>query len=363
MIKNCYIHIPFCKKICSYCDFPKVLYNEKLVTKYLDSLEKEILSDYQGEVLETIYIGGGTPSALSIDLLKRLFNIIKLFNKSSECEFSIECNFDSINEEKLKLFRENGVNRLSFGIESIVPKNLFVLDRKESPTDIKNKIKLCRDNNFNNINVDLMYAISSEDLSDLDTDLDFVLSLDVEHISTYSLIIEKNTKLYINNVDYIDENTDYLMYKKICKSLSSSNYIHYEVSNFSKKGYFSKHNLCYWKNKNYYGFGLGASKYINNKRITNTRNMSKYNNGKYSDYAELLTKDDIITYEMILGLRLLEGIEKKEFKDKYGVSIDKYFDIDDMIKKGLLIDNDNNIYIPEDKIYISNEILINFIKE
>lgn len=363
MVKNCYIHIPFCNNICSYCDFSKLLYNEELVDKYLTSLENEIKNNYKNEKLETIYIGGGTPSSLSIKQLKRLFEITKVFNLDNKYEYSIECNFNSINKEKLLLFKEYGINRLSFGIESINDKNLRLLNRDEDKEEIKEKIKLCKSLGFNNINVDLMYAICNETMEELQKDIEFVLSLDVEHISTYSLIIEKNTKLYIDKYKNIDEEIDYKMYEEIIKRLSNSMYIHYEISNFAKRGYYSKHNMCYWKNNEYYGFGLGASKYLNNKRINNTKNMTKYLKGVVESSYEDISMNDKMTYEMILGLRLLDGVNEFEFYKKYNKHIEDIFNINSLLNKGLLKQNNNNIYIPEDKMYISNEILVNFIKE
>ena len=361
MINNCYIHIPFCKNICSYCDFCKLFYNEKLVDQYLEQLEKEISNIYRKEELKTIYIGGGTPSCLNMKQLNKLFSITKKLRVSKDVEFSIECNFDSINKEKLLLFKENGVNRLSFGLESTIDKNLKLLNREENCSRVQEIIFYCRELGFKNINIDLMYAIPDETTKDLERDLNFILSLNVEHISTYSLIIEEHTKLYINQIKTIKEELDYEMYKIICNKLK--NYHHYEISNFSKYGYESRHNMCYWKNKNYYGFGLGASSYIGNKRINNTRSITKYLQNKTILDMEILNKSDIMSYEIILGLRMLNGVNKESFYKKYNKDIYEVFDIKGLISKDLLIDDGINIYIPLDKMYISNEILVNFIKE
>lgn len=363
MIKNCYIHIPFCKTICSYCDFCKVFYNSKQVNEYLKSLEKEIDSIYKGEELETIYIGGGTPSSLSIVELQKLFKILQKLKKAKDCEFTIECNFSTITEEKLLLFKKNGVNRLSFGVESISSKNLKKLERNEDINQINDIISLSRKLGFDNINLDIMYAIPGETLDDLKKDLDFIVSLKPNHISTYSLIVEENTKLALNkNIDYIDEDLDFSMYKIICERLNE-NYCHYEISNFAIDGYQSKHNLCYWNNKEYYGFGVSAASYINDLKATNTKSITNYIKGKYNYLEEYITKEDKMSYEMILGLRLLRGVSKKNFVEKYGVEIDEYFDIDFLVKNNLLCENDDYFYINEDKLYISNEILLRFIEE
>ena len=171
MIKSCYIHIPFCEKICSYCDFCKMFYNEQKVNQYLDELEVEINSLYNGEKLDTLYIGGGTPSCLNIAQLDRLFSILEIFRKNKNIEFTIECNFSNTTREKLELFKKYGVNRLSFGLETISKNQLLFLDRDESREKTINVIKMAREIGFNNINVDLMYALPDETISDLENDL------------------------------------------------------------------------------------------------------------------------------------------------------------------------------------------------
>lgn len=363
MIKNCYIHIPFCEKICSYCDFCKMYYKEEYVDKYLDALEQEINNIYKYEELETIYVGGGTPSCLNVKQLDRLFKILSKLNKTEKIEYTIEGNFSSTTKEKLLLYKKYGINRLSLGIESINKDNLDFLERDSKKEDIIEKIKLMKNLGFNNINVDLIYAIPNETLDILREDIDFILSLDIEHISTYSLIIEKNTKLYINKIKNISEDLDYSMYNLIVNVLKESNYIHYEISNFAKKGFESKHNNCYWKNKEYYGFGLGASSYLNDKRITNTRSISNYLKKKYILEVEHLSKNDIEEYEVILGLRLLKGINLKEYKEKFNIELISKYNYRELVEEGLLKLKDNHLFIPKDKIYISNEIIVRLLEK
>lgn len=362
MIKSCYIHIPFCDKICSYCDFCKMYKYDNLVDEYLDDLEREIKSIYKGEVLETIYIGGGTPSSLSIKQLKRLFNILSILKKDKVIEYTIENNFENIDREKLKLYKEVGINRLSFGIETTNKNHLKLLDRELDLDKVNDTIKTCRELGFNNINVDLMYALPKETIKDLEKDLDFIYSLDVEHISTYSLIIEDNTKLKINNTKNISEDLDYEMYKYICESMNKHNYKHYEISNFSKEGYYSKHNLCYWNNDCYYGFGLGASAYIDNMRITNTRSLDNYKKDRYVKEVEYLKDEDKIEYEVILNLRKEEGIDLDKFKSKYNRELSSVYNYSDLIILGVLKLDNNHLYIPEDKWYISNSIIVDVLE-
>ena len=362
MVKSCYIHIPFCKKICSYCDFCKIFYNEKQVDKYLTALEQEIDSTYKGEILETIYIGGGTPSSLSISELKRLFNIINKLNKSKNLEYTIECNFDTTTKEKLKLFKENGINRLSFGIESINEDNLKLLERESKQEEIIEIINYAKSIGFNNINIDLMYALPNETIEILNKDIDFVLSLDIEHISTYSLIIEEHTKLYINKTNNINDELDEEMYKLICKRLKEKNYYHYEISNFAKSDKYSKHNTCYWNNDEYYGFGLGASSYINNYRNTNTRSITEYTRNNYIKEKEYVSLKDKEEYEILLNLRKSEGISLTKFKDLYNVEFLNKYKIRSLLENNFLKIENDNLYIPEDKWYISNEIIVKIIE-
>lgn len=362
MIKNCYIHIPFCKHICSYCDFCKLLYNDKFIDRYLNALEKEIDEIYKGEVLDTIYIGGGTPSCLKTEDLERLFQILNKLKKSKNIEYTIEGNFDTTTKEKLLLYKKYNINRLSLGVESINKDNLELLERQESKDNIKEKIKLMRELGFDNINLDLIYAIPNETIEVLNNDLNFLISLDVEHISTYSLIIEDNTKLKINNIKNIDEDLDYKMYKEIINKLKLNGYNHYEISNFSKIGKESSHNNCYWLNKEYYGFGLGASSYINNKRITNTRSITKYTSNKRINEIEILSLNDIIEYEVMLNLRLKRGIDLDEFKNKYNKELIEIYDYKNLLLNNLLELNNNHLYIPENNLYVSNEIIVKLIQ-
>ena len=315
MIKSCYIHIPFCKKICTYCDFCKIFYNDIFIDKYLSSLENEIVKYYNGEILDTLYIGGGTPSSLNIKQLEKLFIILNKLNKSNNIEFTIECNIEDISKEKLELFKKNGINRLSIGVESFNEDNLKFMGRQS--IDI-NKILLNKEY-FNNINIDLIYALPNETLEILNDDLDKILDLDVNHISIYSLIIEPNT--LIKDIKPIDEELDYEMYKLICNRLKDYN--HYEISNFAKEGYESNHNLTYWNNEEYYGFGLGASGYIGNIRYTNTKSINHYIKNNFNREEEKLSNEDKEKYELILGFRKLKGINLIKYKNKFNIDLIK----------------------------------------
>ena len=360
-MKSCYIHIPFCDNICTYCDFCKLKYNEDWVNRYLDSLENEIRNYYKGEKIRTLYIGGGTPSVLNIDELNRLFEIISLLNLEELEEYTFECNIESITNEKLILLKKNNVNRLSIGVQTFNPKFIKLLGRKHNIDEVFDKIEMAKMIGFNNINVDIMYALPNETMEDLESDVDNILKLNVEHISCYSLMIEENTKLFIDKVKPIDEDIDYEMFKYIEKRLNNREYIHYEVSNYSKKGYESKHNLTYWNNDYYYGFGLSSSGYLDNYRYDNTRNLNKYLNHDYIDNITKISEDDRLKYELILGFRKLNGINKKKFEEKFNKSIYEVPNINELLSNGMLVEDEDNIFISDEWIYKSNEILMRFV--
>lgn len=360
-MKSIYIHIPFCDAICSYCDFCKFIKNDSWIDKYLDELNKEITLRYKGELIETLYIGGGTPSCLNIEQLTKLFDILKVIKISKNIEFTFECNIESINYDKLNLLYLNGVNRLSIGVQTFNDKYLNYIGRNHTKNEVKEKIAIAKDIGFKNINIDLMYAFPGQTLNELNSDIDEFLKLDITHISTYSLIIEPNTKLYINREKNIDEDLDYEMYKLICKRLKEKNYNHYEISNFSKKGYESRHNLIYWNNLEYYGFGIGASGYVNGKRYDNTKSLNKYFLGIYIEEERNISLKEQIENEFILGLRKIYGIDKQTFKLKYNIEIKSIEIVNKLLKSNKLLENKKNIYINPKYIYVSNDILIEFI--
>ncbi len=356
-IKSIYIHIPFCQTICSYCDFCKLFYNKKLANLYLKELEKEIIDNYKGEEISTIYIGGGTPTSLSYDELSFLFTILKKIKKAKAYEFTIEANVDSLDINKIKLLKENGVNRISIGVETFNDNYQKLINRKLLFKELEDTIKLLKDNGINNINLDLMYGFRNESIEILDKDLDYLLKLDVPHISIYSLIIEDNTILKINNYQRLDDDNDQVLYNYIEEKLEKNNYKHYEISNYAKDGYESRHNLVYWHNDEYYGFGLSSASYYNNLRKTNTRSITNYLNGIRKIEKEELSLKDKMDYEIILGLRLEKGISKERFFKRYNTTIDKVYSYKDLLDRNVLVENDKYLYVNKDYWYVLNEIL------
>ena len=361
VMKSVYIHIPFCKNICTYCDFCKQLYNKENVEKYLKALEREIKEKYKGEKLDTIYIGGGTPSALSITELNNLFNIIKNLKIKKTYEFTFECNINDINEELIKILVKNGVNRLSIGIESFNKNKLEFMERYANFEETKIILDMIRKNGINNINLDLKYAIPNETFKDLKKDLNLILKLKPEHISTYSLILEEYTKISINKVKPIDEELELKMFNYIRKKLKKKKYIYYEISNFSVDGKESLHNLNYWNNEEYYGFGLGSHGYIDGIRYENTKNFNKYIEGDFVSKQDIIGIKEKQENELMLGFRKIRGINLQDFYNKYGVNMQDVFPIKPLLKNKDLIYKDGYIFINPDKIYVMNEILLKMI--
>lgn len=359
-VNSVYIHIPFCKKICSYCDFCKMYYNKDLVNNYLKALKKEVKSLYKGDIIKTIYIGGGSPSILSIEELSLLKEVIDIFKFNGEIEFTIELNVNDIEEEKLLFYKSMGVNRISIGIETINERFLKLLNRSHLKEEVLNKINLVK-KYFSNISVDFMYGFSGQTIYDVKKDLDFIKKLDINHVSIYSLILEENTKLYINGYEKMEDDLENQMYYYIVDYLEKCDFNHYEISNFAKDGYMSKHNLVYWNNMKYYGFGLGSSGYVSNIRYTNTRSINKYISGKYILDSEEISRNIDMENEMMLGLRKVAGVNKSAFFNKFGCQIGEKFDITSLVCDGLVVDDGENIFIPKDKLYVENSILVNFI--
>lgn len=360
-IKSLYIHIPFCKHICSYCDFSKIMYDENIVHDYLNALEQEIKEYYNNEQVETIYVGGGTPSALSDNALDKLFKILKFIDTTNLKEFTFECNVSDITEELIKTLVENKVNRISIGVESFNKNKLKFMERTAEFNDVKEKINLIKSMGIENINVDLMYGIPNESLSDLKNDLKMLLKLDPTHISTYSLILERHTKISSQDIEQIEDEEELKMYEYIIKKLQNKKYTHYEISNFSKEGYESIHNLTYWNNEEYYGFGLGAHGYIEGFRYENTRNIKEYIKGNFRLEEKLISKQEQMENEVMLGLRKIKGINLEDFYDKYEVNMQDVFPIKPLIKNKELVYKDGYVFINPEKIYIMNEILLKLI--
>ncbi len=325
-----YIHIPFCKSKCSYCDFTSFANKEKMVEKYIKCLKKEIEENKKDNcIVDTIYIGGGTPSFIDSKYIKEIIETIKSkFEIEKEAEITIEVNPGTVNEEKLNDYIKVGINRISIGLQSTNNKILKQIGRIHTYEEFLNTYNLARKVGFKNINVDLMLALPNQTLEELEESAEKVIKLNLEHISIYSLILEEGTKMeeLVNNkkVQLPSDELERKMYWDMKNKLEQNGYIHYEISNFSKKGFESKHNTNCWNQKEYLGFGLAAHSYINNKRFCNTNNIEEYikniedNNLKSNiQICEIQNKEEKKKEYMLLGLRKLEGINIGEFKNKF----------------------------------------------
>lgn len=355
-----YIHIPFCASICSYCDFPKVLYDKKYIYNYLKALEKEIDTRYKNEEVKTIYIGGGTPTSLALDELKMLLEITTKFKRKKLIEFTIESNVECLDIDKINLLKEYGVNRVSLGVQSFNNNTLKELNRKHTKEDVFDVVSNLKKVGINNISIDYIYGVNSN-IEELKEDINTFFKLDVPHISCYSLIIEDGTIFGINNKKYIDEDKELEMYKYIENTLDKNNYKHYEISNYAKDGFYSIHNINYWNNGNYYGFGMGAVSYLNNNRITNTKSLTNYIDGNYqyeNTYEDKLLE---ISNTFMLGFRLVKGIDTDMFYKRYNIKVTDLEVVNKLLKEEKLILKDNRLYISPKYFYLSNEIIMEFI--
>ena len=332
-------------------------YNDLFFNTYYEKLLKEvdIYQDYLNNTFKTIYIGGGSPSSIGINNLEKILKILYL-KKEEDYEFTVELMPLDITEELLLLLKKYHVNRISIGVETVNPKYQKLIKRVVKKEVLTDKINLAK-KYFDNINLDLIYAFKDETLEEVDEDINYLLSFDVEHISTYSLILENNTYLKYVNYQEIEDSLSSQMYFYIKEKLEKYGYNHYEISNYAKEKP-SRHNLVYWNNEEYLGLGLSASGYIENIRYTNTRNLDKYPFVKEEEY---LNNKDKMTYFMILGLRKIEGISIKKFKELFNKDIYEVYDIKDLLNKNYLILKDDNLSINPKYLYVSNSILEHFV--
>ena len=378
-MKGLYVHIPFCDHICSYCDFLKLVSKEPLKKQYIDALINEIdlkIDNDSMTNIDTIYIGGGTPSCLPLFLLEKLLiKLDEIYKTNKIKEYTIEANPIDITEDFLELITKYKINRLSLGVQSFHDKKLKLLNRNHTRKIAINSINLAKEY-VNNISIDLIYGFSLDTFKYLKQDLEKAIELGVNHISAYSLILEDKTLLKHlydkGDFDLMDEDKEAKLYYKIASFLENNNFIHYEVSSFALKGYESIHNKIYWNNELYEAVGIGASSYIkiNNEyhRLKNITKISEYNRLMLEDERninniiqedDLLNINDIMEEEIMLGLRLMQGINKNNFKNKFNTDIkDAYPHIINLIKDKLLMENEEYIYINKEKLYISDSIIL-----
>lgn len=380
MMKNnklgIYVHIPFCVKKCDYCDFLSAPAGEKRIKEYMTQLLREIslwntyFKDKNREV-DTIFIGGGTPSILSIIDISRLLSDIKRnFKVTDQAEISIECNPGTITKDKLETYRDIGINRLSIGMQSSFDSELRQLGRIHSYQEFCEAFDTAREIGFNNINVDIMAAIPGQTENSYETTLHRVIEKAPEHISSYSLIIEEGTPFYERYKENppMDEETDRILYERTNKILSQSGYERYEISNYAKPGYCCRHNMKYWQREEYIGIGVGAASFMEERRFSNFRSMTDYEHAIGQNHlpvaeVETISQKEAMAEYMYLGLRCKNGISTKAFFSDFKVKIDEVYGdvIDKYIKAELLRKKEDQIALTNKGIDVSNRIFADFL--
>lgn len=360
-VKSLYVHIPFCDSICDYCDFTKLLYNDRFAKEYLENLKRE-LDECSPFFVETIYIGGGTPTSLPYDYLVVLLKAISKFSNNVK-EYTIEANPENLTEEKLLLLKEFGVNRLSIGVQTTNDKISKLINRNHTFEQVKNSIKKAREIGINNINVDLIIGLPNVTKSMFEEDLKNVVSLGADHVSCYSLTVHPNTVFYNKNIREPAPEFARELYDFAHTFLKENGYIHYEVSNWAKAGKFSIHNLTYWKNEQYYGVGLGASGYIGDIRYKNYSNIQKYGAKGFVEEKEKVEKSDLRTYELLTNLRTIFGINLSEFENKFNENllISKKKEIEELINTKMVVIKEGFLTPTYDGMMVLDQILLKLI--
>lgn len=401
-----YVHIPFCAKKCDYCDFLSMRGDSVTKREYVSALINEIKlskDKMEGYLVDTIFIGGGTPSILEGKYIGEIMDAIRQNCVVDEnAEITIECNPGTLDKYKLKYYKDSGINRISIGLQSANDDELMAIGRIHNFDKFLESYKLAREAGFSNINVDIMSALPGQSIESYRETLKKVTDLNPEHISAYSLIVEEETPLYdrveaAENAGYSilpDEDTEREMYYETGKFLKDSGYMRYEISNYSKVGYECRHNIGYWKRKDYLGFGLGAASLYKNTRYSNIIDLNQYISVMSGDnleenenfWGETIYQDDIWDIQedpltviqgkiqklsnkdmmeefMFLGLRMMEGISVDEFEEKYGRKFETVYGnvADKLISQGLLKKNDNRIMLTDRGIDVSNYAMSEFL--
>lgn len=377
-----YVHIPFCVKKCNYCDFLSAPADETVKKRYVDALCREI-AEYQELTkeyeLKTLYFGGGTPSVLSVELLELILKTIQnsFTFAMEEAEVTLEVNPKTVTKDKLVRYRELGINRLSIGVQSAKQEELALLGRIHTFEDAKNTVAWAREAGFENISVDLISALPLQTLEDYKENVEAILSLNPEHISSYSLIVEEGTPFYEQYAegkekwaDLPEEETDRAMYAYTKERLCKAGYERYEISNYAKPGFESRHNSSYWMGTEYIGVGLGASSLFTNARYHNETDLSVYMEDAEAGRdvrreIERLVESEQMEEFMILGLRRMCGVSREEFQKRFGRSIETVYGtaLQKLKKLELLVMDGDRIALTDAGIDVSNQVFLEFVPE
>ncbi|MFC4771307.1 radical SAM family heme chaperone HemW [Enterococcus hermanniensis] len=372
---SAYIHIPFCEHICYYCDFNKVFLEGQPVDEYIEALLKEArlsLDQHPIKKMETVYVGGGTPTSLNAKQLDRLLSGLRELLPYKDGEFTVEANPGDLSGDKLDVMKNYGVNRLSMGVQTFDDRLLKKIGRKHTAQDVYDTIQLLEDKNFENVTIDLIYALPGQSLASFRDTVQRALELDLPHYALYSLILENQT-MFMNwvrrgKMKLPEQELEAQMYAETIEAMEKAGRMQYEISNFAKPGFESQHNLVYWNNQNYFGLGAGASGYLANKRYKNRGPIQHYlkalNNGELPILEEeRLTQKEQIEEEMFLGLRKILGVEKKVFETRFDQTITSIYGdvIEDLKQQNLVTESDTSIRLTKQGLFRGNDVFEQFL--
>ncbi|MEO7715788.1 MAG: radical SAM family heme chaperone HemW [Capsulimonas sp.] len=373
---GCYVHIPFCVRKCAYCDFNSYSgYTDGTIRRYVDALTLEIeRAPVQPQAVDTIFFGGGTPTAIpATDEAALLRAVLDRLPVAPDAEITTEANPGTMDVQHLEVLREAGFNRISFGVQSFDSNLLKTLDRIHSADEAKNAVKAARAAGFDNVSIDLMFALPRQTKTQWRDTLDQAMALETEHISLYSLIVEEGTGFYTlrqkGRLPLPDEDTAAEMFQMAIDAAHAGGYEQYEISNFAKPGRACSHNIHYWRNDPYYGFGCGAVGYLDGKRLMNIKSPAKYcetieEQGDLTYTCEELTAEETMAETMMLGLRLTgEGVDCRRYAEKFGVDPRVKFreDIAKFTKDGLLETVGDSLRLTPHGVFLANEVMMAFV--
>ena len=370
---SAYVHIPFCTQICYYCDFSKVFIKNQPVDAYLEHLIQETRS-YEIGKLRTLYIGGGTPTALSAQQLAYLLTELpKVMDLSEVEEFTIEANPGDLDPDKIAVLKDSQVNRVSLGVQTFDNKMLKKIGRSHQDQDIYDNIRYLKQAGFDNISIDLIYALPGQTMDQVKENVAKAIDLDIPHMSLYSLILENHTvfmnRMRRGKLPLPKEELEAEMFEYIIEELEKAGFEHYEISNFSKPGFESRHNLVYWDNAEYYGLGAGASGYVDGIRYKNHGPIRHYleavEAGKARITEEHLTLEEKMEEELFLGLRKKTGVSKARFEEKFGVSFDQRYGqvVASLTEQRLLVPDDKQVRMTKRGLFLGDTVAEKFILE
>lgn len=370
---SAYVHIPFCTQICYYCDFSKVFIKNQPVDSYLEHLLEEFRS-YDIQKLRTLYIGGGTPTALSAPQLEVLLDgLTKNLDLSVLEELTIEANPGDLDEDKIAVLKQSPVNRVSLGVQTFDDKMLKKIGRSHLEKDIYENIDRLKLAGFDNISIDLIYALPGQTIAQVKDNVAKAISLDIPHMSLYSLILENHTvfmnRMRRGKLPLPKEELEAEMFEYIIAELERAGFEHYEISNFSKPDFESRHNLMYWDNAEYYGIGAGASGYVNGVRYKNHGPIRHYLGAVEAGNARIteehLTQKEQMEEEMFLGLRKKSGVSMARFEEKFGRSFDELYGkiIRDLVQQGLMQIDGDCVRMTKRGLFLGDTVAERFILE